>query len=146
VRYFRFGIEQCKADFGDIAAFFSGTEHDVPEADTIISSNVFEHLSNDLEIARVLQSKCRQLFITVPYREPLSNIVPCEHVNSYDRSSFSELGAEVCSIFVSKGWSEFGFPLFRDIYLKNLLRPFLGKAIVRRRRQIMFYIPGGVRR
>jgi hypothetical protein len=50
-------IIKCKEKFGEIATFLSGTEVNVPKVDIIISSNVFEHLTDDLKIAKKTQEK-----------------------------------------------------------------------------------------
>jgi len=131
------GIEICKQKYADIADFISG-DHNTPFfGDVIISSNVFEHLSNDMEVAKELMKKCREIYITVPYKEILAH--QPEHVNSYDEFYFDEIGACKWSIFSSKGWSEYGKELYYDIYLKNIFRFLLGKRMRIRNKQIMFY-------
>ncbi len=62
-------IKKCRDKFGDIAQFICGDYTSVPEVDIIISSNVFEHLSNDKIIAEYLLNKCKILNIIVPYKE-----------------------------------------------------------------------------
>ena len=53
-------LGKCKDSFGDIADFLCGTEKDVPNVDVIIASNVFEHLTNDKRIVKVLKEKTKK--------------------------------------------------------------------------------------
>lgn len=133
-------IESAKQKYGDIATFIQGTNEDVPDVDIIISSNVFEHLSNDKVIADSLRKKCKELYIVVPFKEYLPEGIVNEHVNSYDDEYYKSLGYNyTCQSYVSEGWSEMGSRLLIDVYFKNLIRPFLGKKLLRRRKQIMFH-------
>ncbi len=128
-------IEKCQARYGQIANFIHGTHLDVPVADVIIASNVFEHLSDDINIAKELLNKCRDLYIIVPYKEdPLCS----EHVRAYDENYFRDLGEYEFSIFPSRGWSEYGLSLFK-LQIKNLFRWGCGIGIQPRRSQIMFH-------
>jgi SAM-dependent methyltransferase len=129
-------IKKCKEMYGSLGSFISGSHEDVPMVDVIISSNVFEHLTDDLEIAKKLIEKCNKLFIIVPYKE---NILPGnEHVNTYDEFYFKKIGTYDYEIFVSKGWGEHGLTLLYEIYLKNILRLLFGKPLLKRSKQIMF--------
>lgn len=136
-------IAKCVERYGDIAQFIQCDYTQVPDADVIISCAVFEHLSNQMEVARHLLTKCTDLYIIVPYKEVLCP--GSEHVNSYDESCFSELGEHDYTVFLSEGWSEYGLRLWFHIYLKNLLRPFFGRNIVRRKKMIMFHLKGKLR-
>lgn len=129
-------VEKCTKRFGNIATFIHGDHEVVPFVDIIIASNVFEHLDNDLMVAHCLLSKCRHLFITVPYREsPLCS----EHVNTYDELYYSVLNPHNIVIFNCIGWTQYGFVgLWYNIYFKNLARLFLGKKLLRRAKQIMY--------
>ncbi len=131
-------IEKCKQKYGDIATFICGDYSIVPDVDIILASNVFEHLSNDKNIAKSLMSKCNILFIIVPYKEVL--IPNNEHINSYVESSFEMIGNCKTKIFISRGWTQFGFKLIYHIYLKNLIKLLIGKPIMSRSKQIMFKI------
>jgi hypothetical protein len=74
-------IETCKKRFGKYAGFIPGDHHVVPVADVIIASHVMEHITDDRIVVIELLSKCRDLYIIVPFREdPLYK----EHVNYYD--------------------------------------------------------------
>lgn len=129
-------IDQSRDKYGDIAEFMQGDHNNVPDVDIIIASNVFEHLSNDRDIAKHLLNKCTSLFIIVPYRE----LRLCsEHINSYDKHYFSGLGEHKCTIFPCVGWTEYGLHrLWYNIYFKNIFRPLLGKKPASRNMQIMF--------
>jgi len=130
-------IEFARSRHGGVADFQCGMASDVPRVDVIIASNVMEHLSNDVETAELLLEKCSMLTIVVPFREPLT--AGGEHVNTYDDSAFSRLGPTAVRTFATRGWSEFGWKaLWKDIYLKNLLRPLLRRPVIRRKLQIMY--------
>jgi hypothetical protein len=130
-------ISQCRSDYGHVADFICGSHLDVPSADVIIASNVVEHLSNDLVVVATLRERCNDLFVVVPYRERL--VPGGEHVNAYDRTSFRELGPCHSKVFLSQGWSQYGRDLWVNVYLKNLVRPLLGRPLGRRHRQIAFH-------
>lgn len=130
-------IIQCRERYGSIAEFRQGNYIDVPEVNVIIASNIFEHLSEDIEVATYLTTKCHDLFIITPYKECLSP--GTEHINSYDENYFKSLGTYDYSIFDSKGWGSHGWNFWLKQGPKNILRPFLGKKIVRRQKQIMFH-------
>lgn len=136
-------IANCKDKYGDIAQFIQGDYTRVPNVDVIISSNVFEHLSNDIAITRRLLTKCFDLYIIVPYRE--SVFAGMEHVRSYDESYFRTIDAYAYSVFSSRGWSQYGWHLWYHIRLKNLLRPFFGKNVIHRHKQIMFHFINDIR-
>lgn len=128
-------IKLCREKYGEIADFKQGDHLSVTNIDIIVSSNVLEHLSNHLNVTKVLLSKCKELYITVPYREdPLCS----EHVNSYDETTFQSIGCPQWEVFHCKGWSQYGWELYYHLYFKNIFRPFFGKKIVSRKKQIMF--------
>lgn len=132
-------INKCKEKYGQLGEFIFGDVTVVPSVDIIISSNVFEHLDDDKKIANHLLSKCKKLYIIVPYKEqePLSQ----EHIRSYDENYFDEFNVESYSVFSCLGWSETGFrDLFYSIYLKNILKFILGINKRRQRKQIIFRI------
>lgn len=131
-------ITKCKEQYGKIASFISGTHQNCPAADVIVASNVFEHLSDDVEIAKALLSKCKELYITVPYNElPLCP----EHVRIYNEKYFQALGESDFVIFPSRGWSEYGRSMWKLVF-KNLLRRLSGRPIQSRKMQIMFMFKG----
>lgn len=131
-------VSKCREKYGHIADFMHGTHEDVPEADVIVASNVFEHLSDDIHIARVLLKKCHDLYIVVPYKEwPLCK----EHVRTYDEKYFFDLSVAEYTIFPSRNWSEYGLQLFR-LMAKNLFLRMLGRSAYPRRMQIMFHLQG----
>lgn len=134
-------IIQCKKKYGHIAEFIHGACDSVPQVDVIVASNVMEHIEDDKLTARKLLLKCSELYIFVPYREsPLCS----EHVNYYDKNSFSSFRTMEIKVFYSRGWTQYGRDLWIGVYLKNLLRPFLGKRLAYRRKQIMFRIKGAI--
>jgi SAM-dependent methyltransferase len=129
-------ISRCEQKFGNIAKFINGDHHSVPDVDIIISSNVFEHLSDDRDIAKSLLRKCRTLYIVVPYKE---QIVPNdEHVNSYDENYFQSIAPSETRVFLSKGWTQYGLKLLYEIHLKNVVKFLIGKERRRRSKQIIF--------
>jgi len=126
-------IEICRATYSHLAEFIQGDVHAVPVVDVIISSNVLEHLDNDIDVARRLLSRCAQLYVVVPYKEEIC--LNNEHVNSYDQRHFESLGVHEWYIIPSQQkWISLAY----SIYCKNLLRAFSGRRLVRRPRQIMF--------
>lgn len=132
-------ISQCNAKYGHIATFIHGDDSTVPKADVIIASHVLEHITDDEAVVRSLLSKCSDLYIFVPYMEtPLCT----EHVNYYDNTTYSSFDRREAISFHSRGWSQYGWDLLVDVYLKNLLRPFLGMSLTHRRKQIMYRITG----
>lgn len=133
-------IDFCRKEYGHIAQFIQGDHLSVQPVDVIIASNIFEHLPNDIEIASYFLQKCKDLYIIVPYKE---RIVPGgEHVNSYDENYFQSLGEYEWYILL-RGWPQYSLKyLLYHLYFKNLFRPFFGKKIVRRGKQIMFHFKG----
>jgi hypothetical protein len=106
--------------------------------DAIIASNVFEHLENDVEIAAHLLSKCKDLYIVVPYKE--DHLSP-EHINRYDETGFLNFGKHDYEVFPCAGWSQCGLrDLWFEVYLKNIARRVVGKSIVTRNKQILFHL------
>ncbi len=129
-------IDKCNERFPRLAQFLQGDHTMVPPVDVIVASNVLEHLSNDIEVATSLRSRCKALHIIVPFREdPRID----EHVHTYDRRYFRALGRPRERVYASRGWSQYGRrALWLDIYLKNLVRPLIGRPRVRRRMQIIY--------
>ena len=129
-------IRKCRNAYGDMAMFVCGGVEAVPHVDVIIASNVLEHLTDDMTVAEHLLAKCSELYVIVPYMERVS--LGGEHVNSYDESSFRELGPCEHAIFRSQGWGLHGLRLYYQGYLKNIFRVLMEKPLVRREYQIMF--------
>ena len=132
-------IVKCQKKFGNLAMFITGGVESIPDVDVIVASNVLEHLSDDKTITRMLVQKCSELYVFVPYME---NPLCLEHINYYDKKSFLSFDIIDMKLFACRGWSQYGRQLWIDIYLKNILRPFLGKHIRCRKKQIMFRIKG----
>jgi SAM-dependent methyltransferase len=135
-------IDACRARFGSIASFLVGDHTVVPRVSVVLSSNVLEHLSCDVEVAGHLLSCCRQLFIVVPYGEVIAP--GGEHVNSYDEHSFAVLRPIRHKVFVTRGWSQFGYALWYRVYLKNLVRLLVRRSVRPRRKQILFHFVNAV--
>mgnify|MGYP000956198748 CR=1 FL=1 len=135
-------ISQCRKKYGHIATFSSGGYDSVPQSDVIVASNVIEHIKEERLTVEALLSKCTELYVFVPYME---NPLCSEHVNYYDDTSFAYFKTLEVKSYYSRGWTQYGRGLWIDTYLKNLLRPFLGKPLVRRRKQIMFRMRGAIR-
>ena len=134
-------IIKCEKSYGNIASFICGTELDTPKVDIIISSNVFEHLTDDLIIAEKLKRNCNTLFIIVPFKENLSTSFSKEHVNSYDADTFTGVFKSVSvKTYRSKGWGENNQDLFFKVYIKNIGRFLLRKKLRKKVQQIMFKI------
>lgn len=129
-------IDKCNDRFGEIADFIQGDIGSIPSVDIIISSNVLEHLTNHIEIAKDLIRKCNSLYIAVPYKEfPLCN----EHVNSYDETSFRVIGNTDNKVFPCMGWTQYGLRgLYWNVYVKNIFKYLTKKPVRRRNMQILY--------
>jgi len=133
-----YAIDRCRERYADLAEFICGDESSVPPADVVIASNVFEHLPNHIDVARQFLAKCRDLYITVPYKE--TPFVTVSHINRYDKSSFVYLGRCECTVFMSEAWASQGIKnIIYNIYFKNTIRWVLNKPLWTRRKQIMFH-------
>jgi SAM-dependent methyltransferase len=136
-------IDACRERYGAMASFLQGDCESIQDADIVIASNVLEHLTNDREVAKRLLSKCKSLYVTVPYKEwPLCS----EHVNTYDEGYFSDIGGYVCRVFPCAGWPPHGrtglaFHLYwwYQVSFKNILRFLVRKPLCRRPMQILFH-------
>ena len=132
-------IELCREEYGNMAEFIHGDHDSIPSVDVIISSNVLEHISNDQLIVEKLLHRCSELYVFVPY---MQNPLPPEHVNAYNKDTFSTRAVCEVKVFCTRGYSQYGRALWGGVYLKNLLRPFYGKPLARRKKQIMFRFEG----
>ncbi len=90
-------IETCQHRFGDIADFTSGDFKHITEKDAIIASHIMEHLTDDKSIVKDLLSKCKNLYVFVPFKE---NPLYHEHVNYYDEDYYSDFDVNLIKIFV----------------------------------------------
>ena len=99
---------------------------------------MFEHLSDDINVAKALLNKCATLFIITPYKE---NPLCSEHIRSYDEKYFDELCPDAYRIFNSPGWTEYGIDLLK-LNVKNIIRFVFQKQRRAQRRQIMFRFTG----
>ncbi len=128
-------VEKCRQVYGELAEFQRGDQDDVPEVDVIIASHILEHITADLEIVKVLLTKCKDLYIVVPYREdPLWH----EHVRSYDETRYEALGPYEWRVFNKEAFKLTWHVIFH-IYLKNILRPLMGRKTVKPAKAIMYH-------
>jgi SAM-dependent methyltransferase len=133
-------IAACRDKYGTIADFVCCDWRSCPSADVIIASNVLEHIQNDLEVADGLKARCGRLFVTVPFRE--QHLID-EHLRAYDRDHFNVLRPVRSTVFACRGWSQYGLKsLWLEIRAKNLVRPLVGRPLLRRRLQITFEFAG----
>ena len=133
---------KARVRYGESATFETGDHNTCPSADIIITSNVLEHVDNDIEVVRCLQAKCRVLYIVVPFEE--QHLIS-EHVRRYGRKSFDQFDVRKVIVFGCKDWSQFGMKSrWWEIHAKNLFRPFFGKPILKRRLQAIFEISGSL--
>jgi len=128
-------ISKCQKEYGDLAKFIQGDQNDIPFCDKIIASHILEHIQDDHEVVRQLLSCCHDLYIVVPFREtPLCS----EHCNFYDEHYYEPIGKFTWKVFPNNpNIRTWGF--FLENYLKNFLRPFLGRKRVQRWKVILFH-------
>jgi len=138
-------INKCVIKYSNIADFICSGYEGVPSVDVIIASNVFEHLSNDVQIAKELAKKCKQLFIITPYKETISSLEQQEHINSYDKTSFETLACLNKTVYKSYGlgrkkWWE----IIIHVWIKNIFRLIIRRKIwvYKAPKEIMFEIKG----
>ena len=132
--------EKAKQAYGNYADFYQGDFQAVPVVDVIIASHVFEHLTNDKDIAGELLKKCNKLFISVPYKEKL---LFNEHVNSYDVNYYNEFPVVKYNVFTFK-YSLCLYEVRRwyNINFKNIFKKLLNKKIREATPQIIFCLQG----
>jgi SAM-dependent methyltransferase len=128
-------IQLCAERYGHVAEFVCGDISAVPKVDIIICSNVLEHLDDDTAVVDQLLKNCKTLYVIVPYKE---NPICSEHIRTYDKDSFSAFKPQRELVFLAKGWSFFGWHLYGNIYLKNIVRLLLGRKLCFQRKQILF--------
>ena len=138
-------IAKCRQKYAHLATFIVGSFGDIPAVDVIVSSNVFEHLSDDESIANSLLKKCQRLFIIVPYKESLKAAVEHEHVNSYDEASFSSLPCLRKEVFFSAGLTGLNWAkILYQVWFKNIFRWVIRRKIAKHvpQREILFEFKG----
>jgi len=138
-------IRKCQEKYGSLAIFIKDDGLNIPFADIIIASNVFEHITNYNEVAIRLLNKCKRLFIIVPYKQKLADNNDSEHINSFDENSFSQFEVIRTTIYRSKGFKQRSLLwIFWNVYIKNILRFLLYGMIIKynAQKQIMFEIKG----
>ncbi|HEV3278979.1 MAG TPA: class I SAM-dependent methyltransferase [Terriglobia bacterium] len=90
-------IDRCVESYGTIATFFRASFEEIGgNWDVIFCSNTLEHFEQYVEIAQLLLSHCRILYVMTPYRETRNGqrLTPTPgqfHVVTLDKSSFSAL-------------------------------------------------------
>ncbi len=134
-------INKCREVYGSLADFEQGTEREVKCSDVMISSNVFEHLTDNSFSLEILLKRCKWLYVIVPYNEKITE--GTEHINSYNESSFSAFTKKTI-IYNTNGMGASGASAVYNIYLKNILRPLFGKPLARRCKQIMYKFYGDI--
>jgi hypothetical protein len=119
-------IKMCIEKYGSYANFLSVGLDDIPSVDIIISSNVFEHLSNYEMIAKELILKCNKLIIVVPYNEDLRPDINTEHINSFNEKSFAHFNVEQRIIYKTRGmgYSTFVSEIWH-VLIKNIIKQIL---------------------
>lgn len=133
-------IQLAEERFGHLGKFSTKLKDEM-EFDIIFTSNVLEHVPDYKSICDELLLKCRYLFVFVPFNErPLSK----EHVRTFFTNSFDDYNPIFTQIYLSKGWSYFGFSYLWNIIIKNVIRPFFGKQLKHQNRQIVFVLKGAL--
>ena len=128
-------ISRCRTTYGEVAKFIHGDQDDVQPVDVIIASHILEHIEDDQKVVRKLLSRCRDLYVVVPFREtPLCK----EHVHFYDVDYYRSAGEYSWKVFpkLPRNWNP--GTLF-DNYLKNFFRFLLGKKRVERKKVVLFH-------
>lgn len=135
-------VKKANAQYGNDCYFYAGTEVNVKDSDVIICSNVMEHIVNDKVMVKSLLSKCKFLFISVPYKEVL---LFDEHVNSYDENYYSDFEVIYAKPFsLGFSWTLYDFKIFVNLTIGNLVRQLLGKKKAIDPKQIIFCIKGEI--
>mgnify|MGYP006434073353 CR=1 FL=1 len=80
-------IKICNQNYGQLAEFKTGSYEILGQYDIIIASHVMEHLTDDKNIVQSLLTKCKTLYIIVPYKE---NPLYIEHVNFYEDNYYDD--------------------------------------------------------
>tara|TARA_B110000259_G_scaffold184220_1_gene230836 strand:- start:1104 stop:1736 length:633 start_codon:yes stop_codon:yes gene_type:complete len=128
-------IKQCKNKYGNIAKFKTVNDGAIKNHDLIIASHVLEHITDDKSTVKMLLSKCKELFIFVPYKEtPLYH----EHVNYYQENYYDSFNVLKKNSFLVSYKQSLSF----NEIIKNLLK---GKVISKKlfsKEIIMFHIKG----
>lgn len=136
-------IKKANNKYGEYCTFYPGTDLDVKNVDVIICSNVMEHINNDKEIVKSLLTKCKYLFVSVPYKEVL---MFDEHVNSYDENYYSDFEVIYAKPF-NLGYSLklYDIMIIINLTFGNFLRQILGKKKAIDPKQIIFCIRGDIK-
>lgn len=123
---------------GSLGEFICGDQSEVLNTDIIISAHTLEHMEDNIELIGYFLKRCKKLFIVVPYKEqPLGK----EHLRAYNEESFTQLKPKNWSI-TDAGWQFNTSELLYRVYLKNIIRFFIRKPIVRMPQQIIFEFSG----
>lgn len=113
---------------GEIATFFQGDVATLNvEADIFYVSNVLEHVPEWPKVATDLLTRCKRLYVMVPYRETVKGEQLCsemglEHRNYFTENSFDFLKAKDIDLEwrVLRTPYAWGHPLIREYRLRAL--------------------------
>ena len=131
-------ISKARERYGTFVTFIIGDEKCVPCSDIIIASHVMEHLENDRDVILELRSKCKRLFIIVPFEEENA----CEeHKRTYNLDTYHELQPKRTTL-CKAGWSYSLMQQIFQIYIKNVARYLIFGRIAREPKQIIFEFEG----
>ncbi len=130
-------IIKCKKQYGNIAKFYSGDYNSIMKNDIIIASHVMEHITDDRIIVNELLSKCKEIFIFVPFRE---NPLYREHVNYYEENYYDSFNVLKKSVFKV----HFKYKLSLKEMIKELLKGRINDKGQFTKEIIMFRIKGKI--
>lgn len=139
-------FKECQRVHSQYANFYLCDIADIQDNfDIVYISNVLEHLRNWKEIVKHLLSKCRRLYILIPYKEDLSletvsGIDRVDHVASFDKNSFSFLKNDRMSIAyrVIRTPFAWGHPLKREVILR--VKAYLKNEKYNKQRQLLIAV------
>jgi SAM-dependent methyltransferase len=142
-------VDRCREEHGDIAEFCrAGIEEIDADYDVIYCSNTLEHFAQYLDMARLLLSRCRILYIMTPYAElrngrPLVASPDSFHAATFYEDAFDALkgnGAASIETRIVRCPGAWSPSLATEIYWSITRRLGLSKRIPAR--QIIYTLEG----